>query len=158
MVTPDHPEVFMTDNIVSMVEGTYGMLDREWFQQFKKTYPPVGYRRDMKTIRILLPRRSGISTAAKQLWDAHPNSLLYFPKHVECARFISEFKLDKNDDRIRAIPQTIHDLVSLDGRLPHAKLHRDLVIFDGVSRMKHSLVDEMCGFHDPFTKLFVLLG
>ena len=158
MATHDHSEVFMTDNIVSMVEGTYGMLDREWFQQFKKTYPPVGYRRDMKTVRILLPRRSGISTAAKQLWDAHPNSLLYFATHFERDHFVTQFRLQKNEDRVRVIPQTIHDVISMDGRLPHAKLHRDLVIFDGISRMKHSLVEEVCGFHDPFTKLFVLLG
>lgn len=154
----EKPPVYMTDYIVGLVEGTFNMIDHEWYQHFKHTYPPVGYRRDMKTVRILLPRRSGTTTAVKQLWDAHPNSLVYFPKHVECTRFFSDFKLAKDEEHIRAVPQSIHDLISMDGRLPHAKLHRDLVIFDGVSRMKHSLVDEMCGFHDPFTKLFVLLG
>ena len=150
--------IFMTDHVVSIVEGTFGMIDQEWYQHFKNTYPPVGYRRDMKTVRILLPRRSGMSTAAKHLWDAHHRSLLYFAQGMERDNFIREHGIAQDEDTLRKMPHNIHDLIDRERGHKREWYERDLVIFDGVSRMKHSLVEELCGYHDPFTKLFVLLG
>lgn len=152
------PETFMTDQIVNMVEGTFKLLDQEMYQHFKKTYPPVGYRRDMKTIRLLLPRRCGTSTAAKRLWEAHHHSLLYFAQGMERDNFVREHNIARDEDTLRRMPHNIHELVERERGHKREWYDRELVIFDGVSRMKHSLVEELCGYHDPFTKLFVLLG
>lgn len=152
------PPVFLTDRIFDMVATTYDLLEGEWYQKLKKTYLPVGYRRDMKTFRLQLPRRCGTTTAAFRLWEAYPTSHLYMPKHVEMDLCRRERMIPQNDRRTYVIPHDSDFSYWSDKIRGHEKC--EMVIFDGASRMKPEILEDVCHWYDEIYRpnLFALLG
>lgn len=152
----DKSPLLLTDTIIDIVERTLTMLDDEWYQYWKKSYTPLGYMRDMKVIRLQLPRRSGMTTAAWRLWDAHPTAHLYMPRGVELDMCRRERMVPPTDRRSFIMP----DIGNFWGDRIRGHESCEMVIFDGVSRMKPDILEEVCVTYEQTysPKLYVLLG
>lgn len=152
----DQSPLLMTDTIIDIVERTLAMIEDEWYQQWKKSYLPLGYLRDMKMIRLGLPRRCGMTTAAWRLWDAHPTAHLYMPRGVELDLCRRERMIPKTDRRTFIMP----DMGSFWGDRIRGHESCEMVIFDGASRMDQRILEEVCLTYEStyYPKLYVLLG
>lgn len=131
-----------------------------WTHQSKEMLSPYLYRKEAKTVRVHMPRRAGSSTAALALYDQYRNSLLVYCTHRERdyqlhQRSWSQFADDKD---VVVLPDTLASPTWKHLGMLSRGRQFDVVIFDGISRMKEEYVDELMTIFDPCTKLFVLLG
>jgi len=124
--------------------------------------PPRMYLREMKTIKVHLPRRFGHSTAALSLYEEFkPKSILFYPTH-DSRQYHTRYEPWthlKNDRTIQRMPQSSWEMINFNiGELFGMPYNQyELVIFDGATRMPVHELDAVIEMMDPYVKLFVLL-
>jgi hypothetical protein len=134
-------------------------------QQLKASLSPYDFVREFGTIRIQLPRRSGVSTAALCLLEEYSNSVLVYKTHAEMKYQLGQeqWKHLRSNSDIVALTQPVAKLgqqliLRQCDPVNQSYVQRDLMIFDGASRMKQDDINELIVWCCNHTKLFVLLG
>jgi len=69
-----------TDQIVEIVKLSYGNLSLPEVRQYKENMIPERFQQEFGTVKISLQRQVGHTTAALQLLNAFPNSLVFVPR------------------------------------------------------------------------------
>lgn len=166
-----------TDYIIKTVEQCLKRCDTDWFLHHNAMMPDNVAIRELRTIKIQLPRAMGHSTAALELAALYPKSMILYPSPRFMEHNHDNELYNQTKDRRYVCPNP-YNVISDAAYLTRTITSQlDLIIFDSSSYwtsyhytqphpknsdkhdiLQYNQIDEFSKLLSPYTKLFVRLG
>lgn len=129
-------------NIIKLVEGTLNDLSVRYGNKSPDYLPPYSILKELKSLRITLPRALGHSTAALELLQKYPSAIWIVP-NTQIRRYVLKenarnMDYTNIDERVLAWTQHEHFYNS------HIINNANIIIFDPYSGVQK----ELAPFHD----------